>query len=210
MNKIENMYAVTRKLVFLLYVFFNIPEVLSCLDGESIFGDIHHHGPRVLCLRQNPNLEQPKLDHFLLHHIEPHLLVLDLSCQRSLNDNHLQCLAGLPQAETITTLNLENTNVTYEGIAALWRSPSIGRRREDQLVYDNFYNLPLSIVTVEIGNTPAMAFYEEVFNKHGKKIYPLPLRNNFEMVHLNPYTRRYEQRSGFKKILLTNHGKPIE
>lgn len=114
------------------------------------------------------------------------------------------------RASTITGVNLSKTGVTYDGIVALWRSPILGKVRDDEPVYENYYNKPVSIIKIEIGHTPALENYKQLLRIKDKKNFPLPLLNPFTIRYLNYTGSSYKEMHGFKDIIITNHGKEIE
>jgi len=111
----------------------------------------------------------------------------------------------------IVRLNLMGTSVTYDGIALLWKSKYLGSVRDDETVYDQFYNLQASVVMIEIGHTPALQQYKDILQSREKKIFPLPLRKEFEITNLSyAGDSSQEEAMGFKKVILFDHGKKLE
>lgn len=103
------------------------------------------------------------------------------------------------------------TDVTYDGIAHLWKSKILGSVRDDEPVYDQFYNLQVSVIVIEIGHTPAFKQYQNILQQKQKKIFPLPLLKEFGINNLK-YTgeNSEEEIIGFKRIIILNHGKILE
>jgi len=123
---------------------------------------------------------------------------INLSHRDDVDDTYLSKLS-LP---TLKRFNLAHTKVTYDGIVTLWRSNNIGKTRYDDALYESYYNLPISLVYVEIKNTPVLEQYHTMIRKNGHKIFPLPLRKDFMI----KYDRENEEVSGFKKVVLTVDG----
>ena len=121
-----------------------------------------------------------------------------------MNDEKLAILANYSKDLKCKYLNLSNSDVTYDGIVLLWRSKTFGSVSDDEPIYERYYNLQVSVVKIEIKNTPALKQYNELLIK-GKKIFPLPLRKNFDIIYFNSD----EKQIGFKDIILLNCGKVI-
>ncbi|AIK96903.1 hypothetical protein [Candidatus Odyssella acanthamoebae] len=171
--------------------------------------ELHHHGRATVCLGYGPQLSKEQLAHFFDEHLEKNTKIMYFNAQENLNDNHLEVLSKSKQAATVIELDLMRTKVTYDGIASLWRSPILGSVRDDEAVYEKYYNLPVSVIKVEIGHTPALKSYKEFLRK-GKKIFPLPLRKDFEITYRGYTGESSEAVEGFKEIVLLNHGKEIK
>ena len=173
--------------------------------------DVHHHGRTTVCLAQLSKLTKLQLDHFLTSHLENNTKCLKLNYQINLDDSHLKTLAESKLSGRIIRLDLMGTSVTYDGIALLWKSKTLGSVRDDEAVYDQFYNLQVSVIMIEIGHTPALQQYINVRETKQKRIFPLPLRKEF-VIHNLSYAGENSQEDtiGFKKIILLNHGEEIE
>lgn len=210
MNKIKNILSMSQKFILMFCLIFNLTHTAYCLDGECDFSDVNHHGPRVLCLGKHPNLKREQLDDFFTYHLKPNTISLDLRCQPNLDDSHLIKLAESPQAAMIAEINLSRTNVTYDGIAALWRSPVLGSHRDDPPLFERYYNLPVSVIKVEIGHTPALETYKDMLSRMGRKIYPFPMREQFNISFWTPYNRFSNPQQGFKDVILMDHGEILK
>jgi len=122
---------------------------------------------------------------------------LDLSNQIHLTDKHIKYLFG-PKFKNkylgwIDHLNLSSTNVTFKSVELLWACKRFGRRIRGLAEY--YHSMPLRMLTVEIGNTPALQSW-----------YPLPLLKNFiffgKACGYSCTKKRYE---GLKKLCVTNN-----
>ena len=181
-------------------------------------GDFHHHSdPKRVCLKHRPDLSEEQLDHFFKRHLESNIKFLDLENQKNLENRHLQMLADSPDAAGIIRLNLKwCKKITYEGIVALLKSPTFGSQREDEApVYDRRYNKPISIIKVEIGHTRACDQFESCVKPSGKKIFPLPLVDDFNIKYLSSSwdsgdSKSYRLKLGLKKIIITDHGEILK
>lgn len=127
---------------------------------------------------------------------------MDCLLKGKMNDEKLAILANYSQSGEIKYLNLSNSDITYDGIVSLWRSKTFGGIRYDDPIYERYYNLPVSVIKLEIKNTPALDQYKK-FTRQGKNIFPLPLRKDFTIIYKN------EKQIGFKEIVLLNNGKMI-
>ncbi|AIL12863.1 hypothetical protein IM40_04005 [Candidatus Paracaedimonas acanthamoebae] len=199
---------VKRYFRIFLFTFLAVPQNHSFASKHCDLGDIYHHGPKVICLGERPNLSSDQLDHFFEKHFDKNAKILSLRCQEELTDAHLKWLSKLPQTATIIELNLSRTSISYDGIVHLWKSEFLGSVRDEQPIYESYYNTPISVVKVEIGHTKALKQYKKHL-KNGKKIFPLPLRNKFEIRYVHPAIDVEYKEIGLKQILLTDHGEPI-
>lgn len=190
--------------------FYSLFQTISCAHDKCEIRELHHHGRTTVCLGHSPNLGKKQLDHFFDCHLGENTKILYLTSQQNLDDSHLGMLANSKQASTIVELNLMRTNVTYDGIVSLWRSKILGSIRDDEPIYERYYNMPVSVIKIEIGHTPALMQYAELLKK-GKNIFPLPLSKDFGITYLD-YTGGGNSGVvvGFRDIILMNHGKEIK
>lgn len=172
--------------------------------GYEKYVDIHHHGQSSICLNHMAKLTAEELDDFIYNRICDNVHTLLLGTQSNLNNEHLKILSELPCSKRIKYLNLSNTEVTYDGISYLWNSKNVGSIWTDSPIYDNYYNLPLSIVEVDITNTPAIQQYLKYKNQD-KHIFPLPFKGNFEIKQGGSD----KIKTGLKQIVLINDDKKI-
>lgn len=199
----------TKHYFFKLIIFIFSQTYLLASEYCEKVGDIHHHGPQKICLGHRPNLSTSALDHFFKHHLEEDIKYLSLKHQENITDEHLALLSKLPHAASTISLNLKYTSITYDGIAALWQSALFGSSREEIPIYESYYNLPISIIKIEIAHTPALDQYKE-YKAKGKQLFPLPLHGEFKINYIHPTTGVKSKKNGFKQIVLMDHGKPIE
>jgi len=175
-------------------------------------GDFHHHSdPKRVCLKHRPDLSEEQLDHFFKRHLESNRKFLDFGIQKNLTNQHLKMLADSPHAASIIRLNLKwCEKISYEGIVALLKSPTFGSRRDEEPVYDRRYNKPISIIEVEIGHTRARDQFELCVKPSGKKIFPLPLVDDFNIKYLSSSwdsgdSKGHRSKLGLKRIVITDH-----
>ncbi|MBW8309964.1 MAG: hypothetical protein K0M45_10105 [Candidatus Paracaedibacteraceae bacterium] len=189
--------------------FYGLLPSVGWTQDQCGIKELPHHGRATVCLGHSSTLTQAQLDHFFDCHLSTNTKIMYFNAQKNLNDGHLDVLSKSKQAATVIELDLMRTKVTYDGIASLWRSPILGSIRDDEAVYEKYYNLPVSVIKVEIGHTPALKSYKEFLRK-GKKIFPFPLRKNFKITYRDYTGEGREIVKGFKEIVLLNHGKEIE
>lgn len=127
-----------------------------------------------------------------------------MSCQKNLNRNTLKVLAGSENASSIKFLNLMFTKASYNGIVALWDSPTFGRLVNGSPVYERHTGTPVSIIEIEIGHTVAYEQYTQGLFK-----YPLPLRQDFEITYGHRGVGETWTMTGYKQIKLLDHGEEL-
>ncbi len=112
---------------------------------------------------------------------------------------------------TIRKFDFSNSTVSYDAIVALWRSDLIGYYLgAGEKLYERSYNKLMSIVFIEIRNSKAYEQYltherKRIGSNTTKKIFPLPYRDKFLIDAGSDGIV-----SGFKEIILTVEGKPID
>lgn len=177
--------------------------------------NLHHHGPHTICLKQHPNLSEDELDEFFAEYFNrKNILSLNLSHQENLQNSHLDLLSKSVLGKSLRRLNLQGCpNISYEGIVFLWKSPILGSIIDEEPIYESYYNKPISLVTVEIGNTKALNQYQTLVRPDGKQIFPLPLLDKFNISYINlAWANNISSRKevGFKKLIITNDGTPVD
>lgn len=145
--------------------------------------------------------------HFIEKHLGTDIDRLDLSDQGQVDNDILRCLAGTKNAGGIRFLDLMSTNVGYNGIVDLLKSETFGCIINALPTYERQTGLPVSIIEIEIGNTPLYDRYKrKLFN------YPLPFRDDFEITYGHKYLGIGKPWSacGYKQIKLLYCGKELK
>ena len=168
-------------------------------------GNIYHHGDHILCLRKAGELSQEQLTHIFDAHLMHSVMHLELANQPNLTEDHLKQIAGSSCSKRIVSLNLSNCpKIGYNGLLALWKSSYVGSIREDEPIYFRYDNTPISLIKVQIaGCTRAFAQYEGLRKKDGNKIFPLPIRDDFEINYTCPSGGHIVKTvAGYKELVL--------
>lgn len=174
-----------------------------CRQSKCIFKHIYHNGQNKTCFCKNI-LTSDELVYFIDNCLKENTISINWTGQKNLNDDHLKILAKSRNARQIKYLYLAGTNITYDGLRFLWKSLIFGNIRNEDPIYYSYYNEVVSVIKVEIKNTPALTQYHKLLEDQ-KKIFPFPLRKNFTIIYPNN-----QKEVGFKEIVLLNDGNPIE
>jgi hypothetical protein len=142
--------------------------------------------------------------HYIQSHLDTKVNSLHFDYCEDLDNDILKELALSSNASAIVYLNCHSTKITYNGLVALWNSPTFGCLVSDSPTYHRATGTPMATIKIEIGGTKALKQYQE-----GRFKYPLPLRGNFEITYGHrclgePYTL-----FGYKQIILLEDGKEI-
>lgn len=153
------------------------------------------------------------LEDFFQFELKPDLQFLNLKNQRKLTNDHLKILANNCNSSGITRINLKYCEkISYKGIVELWKSPFLGRLRDEEPLYDRRSNRNIVTVKVEIGHTKAAAQYEPYLALRGKRIFPLPFKDKFDIYYYDSSWDciiRKKVKNGLKKLVITDHGKVV-
>lgn len=167
-------------------------------DSKCKF-DIYHRDKTIACFCRKI-LTHEELLYCIDNCLKENTLSINWTNQSNLNDSHLEKLSQHTNAKRIKYLNLSGTNITYDGLRFLFKSLTFASVRDEDPIYESYYNKPVSVVKIEIKDTPAIKQYMELLEKK-KRIFPLPLRSKFTIIYFSN-----KKENGFKQLLLMNNG----
>ena len=153
----------------------------------------------------NKFLSREQLSNFIDIDLNTNVISVDFSNQKECDNDILSNLANNTQSGAIRSLNFMSTNITYNGIVKLWNSSIIGSLVSDLPTYERYTGVVVSIIEVEIGNTPCYKQYQHKLFK-----YPLPLLRDFEITYGHRCIGEVYNMIGYKQIKLLDHGKELE
>jgi len=139
--------------------------------------------------------------HLIQSHLDTNVYRLNLGHQDFIDNDVLKEIAASPTTAAINYLNLQSTNVSYNGIVALWNSLSLGSLVSDVPTYERHTGNPIVKISIEVGNT-------KVIKQHQQKLftYPLPLLRDFEITYGHRGLGESWKMFGLKQIILLNNG----
>jgi len=153
---------------------------------------------------KNKSLSKDSILNYIECNFNTTVVRLDLGHQNQCDNDILLALSNSVNSGALRYINLISTNISYNGIVKLWNSDIIGCLISDVPTYEKHTGHPISVVEIEIGNTP---LYKQYKNKKFK--YPLPLLGNFEITYGYRCMGEPYQRYGLKQIKLLDCGKEL-
>ena len=152
----------------------------------------------------NKSLSRDSILNYIECDLDTTVVRLDLGHQKQCDNDILLALSNSVNSGALRYINLISTNITYNGLIKLWNSSIIGCLISDVPTYETHTGYPISVIEIEIGNTP---LYKQYKDKKFK--YPLPLLRNFEITYGYRCMGKPYQLYGYKQIKLLDRGKEL-